>query len=87
MEKKVMARLGKGLGHSGMLEITQGRMRNALGYSISHLEALNCRCGDGFNVGCCGFVRRSKQKGRTGWQTRCRGSGLRGCEKAWTPRK
>ena len=34
-----------------MLRNAQGRMGNTLGCLNSHLEALNCRCGNGFNVG------------------------------------
>ena len=75
LEKEVMARLGKAWDRFGMLRIAQGRMGNALGILNFALGAHNCRCGGGFNVGCIGFVRWLKQKGRTGWQARCRGDG------------
>ena len=85
--KEVTVRLGKAWDRFGTLGIAQGRMGNALGILNFAMGAHNCRCGDGFTVGCFGFVCWPKQKGRTRWQTRCKGGAVRGYEKTWKPRK
>ena len=72
---------------SRMLGNAQERMGNALGCLNSLWGLTIVGVVNGFNVEYLGFIHRSKQKGRMGWQTRCRGGGMSGYEKAWKPRK
>ena len=57
-------RLWEGWDCSGTLGNAQGKIGNALRCSNSHLEALNCGCGEATVMGSLPFVRRPTQVGK-----------------------
>ena len=66
LEKDVSARLGKALDRSGMLEIAQGMMGNALGILNFAQGAHNCRCGGWVHCGVQWFCSPAEAEGKDG---------------------